>query len=262
MLGHRGMLGAVVHRYLSQHGYECMTSDLRYAGRPDDPLIADVAASGADVVVNCAGITTQRQPDEGQLLMVNGLLPQHVAAILSGSQMLVHPSTDCVFRGAGAHAVGGSPNADDPYGLSKRLGENVLHTGAPTIVVLRTSIVGPEKETARGLLAWFLAQRGPVKGWTDHLWNGITTLAWAKLCLEFATGARPEAGGLHHPTTATAVSKYELLNLFAETYDHRIPIEPVETGRPVDCRLEPTLEMPPLAAQLAELRDWWAAETG
>lgn len=254
------MLGTVVHRYLREQGYECLTSDVRYSGRPDDPLIADVAASGADVVVNCAGITTQRQADDVRLLIVNALLPQHLAAVLSRSQMLVHPSTDCVFGGRGPHSVGSPTDAQDPYGLSKRLGENVLHAPSPVTVVLRTSIVGPENDSARGLLAWFLGETGLVKGWTDHLWNGITTLAWAKLCVEFATGARAAAAGLHQPTTSAAVSKYELLQLLAETYDHRIPIEPVETGRPVDCRLEPTLEMPPLAAQLAELRDWWGAE--
>lgn len=256
------MLGTVVHRHLREQGYGCIISDLRYEGHPDDPLMAEVAGSGVDVVVNCAGITMPRHVDDKRLFIVNALLPQHVAATLSGSQLLVHPSTDGVFRGDRMHAATAPPDADDPYGLSKRLGENVLHTAGPTVVVLRTSIVGPEKQSARGLLAWFLAQRSAVQGWTDHLWNGITTLAWAKLCVEFATGVRAPATGLHQPTTATAVSKYELLQLFAEAYDHRVPIEPVATGRPVDRRLEPTIQMPPLAGQLAELRDWWAADRG
>jgi len=258
VLGHRGMLGNVVRRFLEEHGFSCLTTDHRYDGSPESPLVAEVAESDADVVVNCAGVTTQRQISDERLMVANALLPQHLAAAIGPSRLLIHASTDCVFAGgAGRHRVDQPPDATDPYGLSKRLGELVLHAPERRVLVLRTSIVGPEERSARGLLAWFLSQSGPARGWTDHLWNGITTLAWAKLAAEFATGKRPMDAGLQQPTTAEAMSKYELLQLFADVYDHRIGIEAVATGNGIDRTLEPTIEMPPLAEQLRELRTWW-----
>jgi hypothetical protein len=48
VLGHRGMLGSVVVRYLQQQGEEVVTTDLRWP----DPRIIEVAA-GADHVIDC-----------------------------------------------------------------------------------------------------------------------------------------------------------------------------------------------------------------
>lgn len=257
LLGHRGMLGHVVHRHLVDHGHRVVVSDHRYVGDPADPLIAAMAASKADVVVNCAGITTHRGVADGSMFVANTLLPMHVAAFLAPGQLLVHPSTDCVFDGhVGDYAVDDTPNSTDPYGLSKRLGELALTAREGAVVVLRTSIVGPEQGTSRGLLAWFLAQSGPVNGWVDHRWNGITTLAWAQLCLAIARGESPLGPGLHQPTTEAVVTKLEMLERFADVFDHRIEIVPVETGAPIDRTLHPSHVMPPLEDQLRDLRAW------
>jgi dTDP-4-dehydrorhamnose reductase len=259
VLGHRGMLGHAVVRYLRERGEEVVTSDHRYAGRPSDPLIAEVVASAPDVVVNCAGITTHRKVVEESLFAANAVLPQHLAAVLGPGQMLVHPSTDCVFDGRrGNYAVTDAPDALDPYGLSKRLGELALGRPGPDVVVLRTSIIGPEDGTARGLMAWFLSQSAPVSGWVDHRWNGITTLAWAALCHEVASRNGPLGAGLHQPTTERVVSKFELLGRLAAVFDHPITIEPTESGTPVDRTLRPSHPMPPLDDQLVALREWWS----
>ena len=257
VVGHRGMLGHVVARYAREHGHRVAVSDRRYLGEPDDLLIADVVASRPDIVVNCAGITTHRAVSDASLLTTNSLLPQQLAATLESGQMLIHPSTDGVFDGrTGGYAVEDAPNSLDPYGLSKRLGELALGSRGAEVVVLRTSIVGPEEATSRGLLAWFLMQQGPVNGWRDHRWNGITTLAWAELCVDIAAGKSQLARGLHHPTTASAVTKSELLELFAATFQHRIEIRPVDSGAPIDRTLVPSHVMPGLDDQLVDLRAW------
>ena len=252
VLGHRGMLGSMVHRTLASAGSRVLTSDERYTGAPDDPLIRDVVRSEADSVVNCLGITTARKATDQSLLIANALLPMELAARLDG-RTLIHASTDCVFDGRrGGYGLADHPNALDPYGLSKRLGEACVVE--PNVVVLRTSLVGPEAVTTRGLLAWFLSQTGPVDGWVDHRWNGITTLAWAELCIEILSGARPLGPGLHQPTTTTAVSKYELLQMFADAFGHRIEIRQVRNDNPRDMTLVPTVPMPELVVQLRELR--------
>lgn len=245
VLGHRGMLGSVVTRYLRQRNHSVILSASRYAGDANDELIRDVRTSRPDAVVNCAGVVMEGGRG---LMMTNALLPQHLAVAL-GNQLLIHPSTDCVFDGRrGWYGVNEQPNATDDYGLSKRLGEGCATF--PNVVVLRTSIVGPGE---RGLLGWFLRQPGPVDGWTDHIWNGITTLAWAELAADAIEGHI--APGLHQPTTIETITKYDLLRLFGEVFDHRIEVRPVNT-RPCDRSLEPTIAMPPLRDQLAALRAW------
>ena len=48
--------------------------------------------------------------------------------------------------------------------------------------LLRGSIVGPERGEGKSLLNWFLSQNSnKVNGFIDHMWNGITTLNFAKI---------------------------------------------------------------------------------
>ena len=39
-----------------------------------------------------------------------------------------------------------------------------------------TSIIGHEIETKFSLLDWFLNAEGQISGWSEHYWNGNTTL--------------------------------------------------------------------------------------
>jgi dTDP-4-dehydrorhamnose reductase len=229
--GQRGMLGHVVARYLAEVGHEVIPGG-RYDGMLD--------LGDAEAVVNCAGVV---RGTDG-LFLANALLPLHLA---TQGRLLVHPSTDCVFDGTrGWYRVDEQPNATDDYGLSKRLGEGCL--AFPGVVVLRTSIVGP----GGGLLGWFLRQPA-ADGWTDHVWNGITTLAWARLAAAALAG--DILPGLYQPTTPRTITKYDLLRLFGEVFDHPIEVRPVSAGF-CDRTLVPTMPMPPISDQLIELRAW------
>lgn len=235
VLGQRGMLGHVVSRYLREQGH-IITEGQRYDGA--------IELRDAEAVVNCAGVVSGTQG----LFMANALLPLHIAARLEG-RVLVQPSTDCVFDGKrGWYSVDDESNATDDYGLSKRLGEGCL--AFPGVVVLRTSIIGPGE---RGLLGWFLRQER-ADGWTDHIWNGITSLTWAELAGDAITGRI--APGLHQPTSTT-ITKCDLLRLVGEVFDHRIEVRPVTT-EPRDRSLVPTITTPPLREQLIALRKWHA----
>jgi len=244
VLGHRGMLGQTVARYLAEQGYDIVTSDRRYTGMPDDSLIEALRSSSARVIVNCIGVL---RPDP-MLMAVDALLPWEVAGL---GRLVIHPSTDCVFRGdRGWYSVEDPPDAITTdgrgfYGLAKRMGE--VH--ASNVVILRASIMAP----SGGTLGWFLSQSGPIDGWTDHVWNGITTLAWARLAAAALVGDIPP--GLHQPTTAETITKYDLLRLFGEVFDHPIEVRPVSAGF-CDRTLVPTIAMPPIRDQLTELRDW------
>src|SRR5450755_758654 len=119
VLGHRGMLGHAVTRWLRQEGFAIRTTDVRHGG---DELIEEVAAADVGAVVNCLGISARRASGPEELFSTNALLPQRLAAVLGPERLLVHASTDGVFDGRrGSYAVTEPTNAADPYGLSKRL---------------------------------------------------------------------------------------------------------------------------------------------
>ena len=257
LLGQRGMLGHVVARYLAAQGHEVATSELRYTGAAHDPLVEAARASGCEWIVNAAGVVPQRTPASGDMLLVNARLPVDLARRLGPGQRLVHASSDCVFSGArGGYRVDDERDATDAYGLSKIQGEAAAAGGR--CAVLRTSIIGPQAAGAHGLMAWFLAQRGTVDGYTNHRWNGVTTLQWAKLCASLIDG-RLASAPIAQAACAAALSKYELLRLIAAAWPAQAGVRPAQAPQPVDRTLVPQIACPPIEEQLAELRAWYQA---
>ena len=250
VIGHRGMLGRVVRRHLEEHGCRVAVTDRRFAGGADDPLVEDVVRSNADVVVNCAGAVPSRVTAVDEIFRANALLPQQLGASLHPDQVLIHASTDGVFAGLrGPYDTNEAPDATDTYGLSKRLGELVGYL-APTIII-RTSVIG----SGGGLLGWLLAQEADIDGFTDHIWNGVTTLEWARVCADLIdNGAQPP--GVVHVTSRNTVSKYELLVTAAEIYRLSIVVHPTTSRNPVNRALVPTVERTAIRAQLEDLRGW------
>lgn len=257
VLGHRGMLGHVVARHLLEQGCEVVTSCARYEGLPRDPLIEAVRDSECAWIVNAAGLVKQKCDDSISLLLTNSILPLHLKSSLRSGQRLIHASTDCVFSGErGGYRLDDERDAADAYGLSKILAEAIADDARCTVI--RASVIGPETGDGRGLMNWFQRQRGEVNGFTNHLWNGITTLEWAKLCCELIRGARMTNGvGIIQPGIEPAVSKYELLALINRIWDRRVIIKSVRAPRTIDRTLVPSLLRPALSSQLAELKEWY-----
>jgi dTDP-4-dehydrorhamnose reductase len=261
ILGHRGMLGHVAARYLADAGFEILTSDRRYDGSPRDPLVEEVRCSGAAWVVNAIGRIKQKCCDPAQLLRANAQLPVHLAARLAPGQRLVHASSDCVFSGrAGWYRTGDERDADDDYGFSKVLGESAAVWDRCQI--FRVSMVGPERHGGHGLLGWFFQQTRPVDGFTNHRWNGITTLEWCKRAAALMDGSWTPPGAVVQFASAQPVSKYELLQLAAGVWDHRIEIRPTAAPMPVDRTLVGDVVCAPFDQQLGELRQWYEARFG
>ena len=198
-----------------------------------DPLLAAMEHARPDWVINCAG---QLDPSDRDLFVVNSLLPQRLAARWPDRVILA--SSDAVFASRGSRLVTEPLDATDPYGLSKRLGE------APRAHIIRCSIVDP----AGGLLARVAAARQFI-GYTNHLWNGITTASWAAIALRILRG---ELEGVVQPGSP-AVTKFELLSTAARLFGWPTRIEPREADEPVDRTLVPTIPLPPIEAQLTEL---------
>ena len=108
------------------------------------------------------------------------------------------------------------------YGRSKFLGE--VHE--PHCLTLRTALIGRELIYKTGLLEWFLAQSGTVRGFTHAIYSGFTTLELARIIEKIIT-AYPRASGLYH-VSSEPISKYDLLMLIKRKLRLEIEIIPDE----------------------------------
>jgi dTDP-4-dehydrorhamnose reductase len=176
-----------------------------------------------DVVVNCVGVIKQSPlaKDPIATITVNALFP-HLLARACGEAgvRVIHIGTDCVFSGAkGNYRESDLPDATDLYGRTKLLGE----VDSRHCVTLRTSIIGHELSGRHGLIEWFLAQEGSVRGFAGAVFSGFPTVELAGIV---ADRVIPNAGlaGLYHVSSAP-VSKYDLLRLVGEQYVKEIRIE-------------------------------------
>jgi dTDP-4-dehydrorhamnose reductase len=189
-----------------------------------DHLVAVLERTRPQVIINCVGLVKQLEQANDPLaaLPINALLPHRLArlAALVGAR-LVHVSTDCVFSGGkGQYRESDLPDAQDLYGRSKLLGE----VDYPNAVTLRTSIIGHELGSAHGLMGWFLAQPGPVRGFTRAIFSGLPTAELARVIRDHVL---PQSAlhGLYHVASAP-ISKYDLLKLVALAYGRDLEIQP------------------------------------
>lgn len=237
---------------------------------------ADLPDVRAEWIINAIGLIKPyiRDQDAGDIrraVALNTLFPFRLAAHAErSSARVIQIATDCVFSGReGPYGEDSPHDATDVYGKTKSLGE----VPSPAMIHLRCSIIGPERKARRSLLAWFLGQPhgATVSGYRNHLWNGVTTLHFARICRALVRG-EASVSGLQHVVAGDELSKYEMLREFADAYGRSdIRIEPSETSIGIDRRLrtvEPEVNAalwkavgcrtpPTIAEQIAEL----AAET-
>ncbi len=256
VLGTRGMLGQTIVGVLSRSRSLVLHGTSREAGghglrfdveREEDSLRRlFVEAGPVRYVINCIGVRSD-QIDESRpgsiarAIRVNALFPHRLweAAAECGASV-IHISTDGVFSpGADVCDEAASCDAADAYGKTKSLGEVVLSG----FLTLRCSIVGVDELTRRGLLEWFRSQppSARVNGYTDHLWNGVTTLQLAELCRtlieeDIFDVARSE-GPIHHFCPNARLSKHELLELFRTHFRPDLTVEPVRGPVPAVRRI-------------------------
>lgn len=243
VLGATGMLGNAVLRYFairSSHVIGGTVRSLASASRLPanlrerlipgvdienfDSIAKAFAAFQPDLVINCIGLIKQLADVEDPLVAipVNSLLPHRLARLCAvAGARLIHISTDCVFSGSkGNYLESDVSDARDLYGRSKYLGE----VDYPNAVTLRTSIIGHELGSAHGLVGWFLAQQGGVKGYTKAIFSGLPTVELARVMHDFVL---PDATlrGVYH-VSVDAIDKYSLLRLVADIYGKDIAITP------------------------------------
>jgi dTDP-4-dehydrorhamnose reductase len=175
-----------------------------------------------DVVINCIGITKHLEASENPILTIpiNSVLPHHISHLVKKTGgRFVQISTDCVFSGRkGNYNELDLPDAAELYGRSKVLGE-VFDDHCLTI---RTSTIGHEFGTSRGLLEWFLKQEGSCQGFSRAYFSGLPTVVLAEVIDKFVL-SNNDLRGLYH-ISASKISKLDLLDLIRKKYNKVIDI--------------------------------------
>lgn len=181
----------------------------------NDALLESIVSDFApDAVVNAVGVTKQRADGSTVIptIEINALFPHRLAKLCSkyGARM-VHMSTDCIFSGkSGFYDEQAVSDAEDLYGRSKYLGEvNQSH-----VVTLRKSTIGLELAGAHGLVEWFLAQRGAIRGFRGAIYSGLISSELARV-IEMILVHHPALSGIWN-VAAEPINKYDLLLQLAE----------------------------------------------
>lgn len=269
VLGASGMAGHVVTTHLRDRGHS-VTGVAGHHSLDADTLMFDVfdeprlgsflRAQKSDAIVNCIGaLVSASSSRPASAVYLNSYLPLRLADLFADSATrIIHLSTDCVFSGdRGGYSESAVPDARDIYGRSKALGE----IDNDKDVTLRMSIIGPEiRPDGSGLMRWLLESTGQIEGYTGSKWNGITTLQLA-IEIERLVTSPTWPCGIVHPVAAQGLSKFEILELLADTFNHlEVQIHPV-TGKEADKTLISTRDdfkpdIPDYPRMLRELRAW------
>lgn len=246
IIGADGMLGYSIWRYFnafSSHEAIASTRSDRlwstFAKAPKGGLYrsgsledegtvsALFAATSPDIIVNCSGVTKHTELGNDPVAVVRGncLVPHLIsqAAGNAGARM-IQISTDCVFLGSrGNYSENDPADAEDLYGRSKWLGE--IHDQGHVLTV-RTSPLGFEIASRRGLLEWFLSQQGECRGFRNAFFSGLTALELAKIIDQVILPDVSISGLFHIP--GPRIDKFSLLNLFSKHFNHSIEVRPFD----------------------------------
>ena len=247
VLGGRGMIGAGVVSALTAAGIDVLKTsrnpasagDLKFEATTDDlsPLL-DHLSSG-DFVFNGIGLIKQRidenNPDSVSLATsLNSDFPRRLATAAEARGIsVIQVATDCVYAGTRGNYVEDSPqDATDVYGKTKSLGE----VSSSVVMHLRCSVIGPEIGASLSLFEWVRKQPAGAQltGYTDHLWNGVTSDAFGRVVVAIIASGLFESG-VQHLVTSSVVSKAQLVRLIAQRCGRTdITVADGATGKPVD----------------------------
>ena len=187
-----------------------------------------IKKTNPEFIINCIGIIKPRIDQTSTIsienaIKVNSLFPYELERAADDiNAKVIQIATDCVFSGnIGSYDESANQDAVDVYGKTKSLGE----VNSSTFLNLRCSIIGLEFERSTSLLEWVKNQpkNAKIDGYTNHDWNGITTLQFAKIVFGIIQNNDFRSGSLHVIPNGH-VSKFELVHMISTKF-HRSDIE-------------------------------------
>lgn len=198
VLGSTGMLGSTVAKYLAEQGHVILEGNrrgiavasksevIKLTGLTSQDLAPIFESKDISHVINCIGLIKQLISETNsecvlEAIQINSIFPRELENLANIYDFrIIQIATDCVYSGAkGGYTEDEMPSPVDAYGMTKSLGE----VRGSRVMTLRCSIVGPEISGNSSLLSWFLSHplNDELNGYSNHLWNGLTTLHFAKI---------------------------------------------------------------------------------
>jgi len=244
VLGNTGMLGHVVETICRGEtetiGFGRESLDV-FPRKLNDmgTKLSTLMGHDTDYVINCIGAikpTFASAVDYSVPIYTNAVFPHQLATWGELTQTkIIHITTDCVYSGGrGKYIESDLHDATDEYGKSKSLGE------PSNAMVIRTSILGPEYGgRKRSFLEWAKGQVGQnSKGFTNHYWNGVTTIELAQGLLDIIASDVWDPGLFH--VFSEDITKYDMVRVISDVYGLNIHLEEFETEHCVDRTLRTT----------------------
>jgi len=266
VIGAKGMLGQAVVKYWKKQGWQVVFLERKdFDIVKDEIKVLEKYVRKVDVIVNCAGMIKPRidKASIEEVLQVNAIFPKNLAKLAKKhNKMCFHIATDCVFSGKkGNYSEVDYCDAEDVYGLSKAAGDT------KECMCLRTSIIGEEVRNKYSLLEWVKSQKGKtINGFTNHYWNGVTTVYLAEIIEKIVT-KRLYKKGIFHIFSPRAVTKYRLVQMINKVYDLDIKVQEVKAVVFCDRRLVTIYSLArkivnkSLKQQIKEMKDFFKHET-
>ena len=224
VLGSDGMIGSTLYNFLLKSDYDLYGSTRRKGKEP--AIFIDVKDSKFEhdlnfltpgsYLVNCIGLIRHKitKNSENEAWELNSEYPKFLAQLaLRKNLKLINICTDCVYSGnTGDYDENSLADPVDVYGKSKASGES----NNSSVMNLRTSVIGPEKNSSLELLSWVLSteDNGILQGYENHHWNGVTSLALAKVIEGIIRNDLFESGQVHL-VPANKITKYDLVKEIA-----------------------------------------------
>ena len=190
ILGSTGVLGKTLQLYLSKKNIDFLTLSREKSKNRNinlknfsnfkklEQIISKIKPTH---IINCIGVTKFNNTYKNKKLTIslNTKMPIYLAKFCKLNKIyLLHISTDCVFSGKkGNYSDNSVKDSKDLYGFSKNKGE-VKNKFTSTI---RTSFIGPELNTKKSLLSWFLNEKKFVRGYSKAFFSGLTSLELCKI---------------------------------------------------------------------------------
>lgn len=234
VLGANGMLGTYVSEYFKGQNYNVVdvtrhNIDITKVNKLQLYSWFERKALPNDIIINCAGVIKPQIDKLGDLngILGNSVFPFLLANVCEELKLkCIHITSDCVFSGnKGNYIESDLHDCTDVYGKTKSLGE------PKNCTVIRTSIIGEERQNGRSLVEWIKKQKNKdANGYTTHFWNGVTCLELAKIINKMIVG-NIYWDGVRHIYSPNIVSKDELLKIVNNVYDLIINISSVEAPK-------------------------------
>lgn len=233
ILGHNGMLGHIAYKFFKQYGFAIETVSDRF---PSKNFSDFLQKSNCDFVLNCIGSIPQKNPENYD---ANHLIPQILCDKFNG--IIIHPSSDCEN-----HAI-------SEYDISKKKGTEIILNHCKSHVI-QCSIIGPEKLTSYGLWSWLENNKNDkVFGYSNHLWNGVTTLDWCKISLDIIKDKISEKKII---AGTNVVSKFDLLSILNDKLRLNKNIVEITHENYINRALNPSIIRDDINIQIQDLISW------